>query len=380
MGRRQDRYLRRKAEREKKKEKFKDINFEKVAGLDALFDAAYQSAKGVKWKASVQKYLLNILFNILKARKNLLDKKDIRLGFIEFDINERGKIRHIRSVHFSERVIQKALCTNVLYPVLTSNLIMDNGASQKNKGTHFASQRLIKSLHKYFRHHGNEGYVLTIDFKSYFDNINHEKLKEIYRQNFTDENILKLSNDFIDAFGEKGLGLGSETSQISAVAYINSIDHFIKENLGIKAYGRYMDDSYIIHPSKSVLKSILQVLNEKYEQLGIKVNPKKTNIKKLKNGFTFLKTRFFLTDTGKVIKKPCRSSITRQRKRLKRQAVLYEKGIIGLETIKGSFQSWLGSMKYRTARRTVYTMKCLYNKLFNAKGEENDRRTKTATH
>ena len=380
MGRRQDRYLRRKAEREKKKEKFKDINFEKVAGLDALFDAAYQSAKGVKWKASVQKYLLNILFNILKARKNLLDKKDIRLGFIEFDINERGKIRHIRSVHFSERVIQKALCTNVLYPVLTSNLIMDNGASQKNKGTHFASQRLIKSLHKYFRHHGNEGYVLTIDFKSYFDNINHEKLKEIYRQNFTDENILKLSNDFIDAFGEKGLGLGSETSQISAVAYVNSIDHFIKENLGIKAYGRYMDDSYIIHPSKSVLKSILQVLNEKYEQLGIKVNTKKTNIKKLKNGFTFLKTRFFLTDTGKVIKKPCRSSITRQRKRLKRQAVLYEKGIIGLETIKGSFQSWLGSMKYRTARRTVYTMKCLYNKLFNAKGEENDRRTKTATH
>ena len=161
---------------------------------------------------------------------------------------------------------------------------------------------------------------------------------------------------------------------------VTQLNNFIKDIMGIKAYGRYMDDSYIIHPSKSVLKSILQVLNEKYEQLGIKVNTKKTNIKKLKNGFTFLKTRFFLTDTGKVIKKPCRSSITRQRKRLKRQAVLYEKGIIGLETIKGSFQSWLGSMKYRTARRTVYTMKCLYNKLFNAKGEENDRRTKTATH
>ena len=325
MGRRQDRYLRRKEKREKQKEKFKDIDFEDVAGLDALFDAAYKSAKGVKWKASVQKYILNILFNINKARKSLLANKDIRLGFIEFDINERGKIRHIRSVHFSERVIQKALCSNVLYPVLTSNLIMDNGASQKNKGTHFATQRLIKSLHKYYRHYGNEGYVLTIDFKSYFDNINHEKLKEIYRQNFTDENILKLSDDFIDAFGEMGLGLGSETSQISAVAYINSIDHFIKENLRIKAYGRYMDDSYIIHPSKSVLKSILEVLNKKYEQLGIKVNPKKTNIKKLKSGFTFLKTRFFLTDTGKVLKKPCRSSITRQRKRLKRQAVLYQK-------------------------------------------------------
>jgi retron-type reverse transcriptase len=364
MSRRQKRYLRRKEKREKAKEKFKNIDFENVASLESLYKASYSSAKGVKWKASVQKYLLNLLFNISKTRKNLLNQKDIRLGFIEFDINERGKIRHIKSVHFTERVVQKSLCTNVLYPVLTRNLIEDNGASQKGKGTHFATQRLIKSLIKYYNHYGNDGYVLTIDYKSYFDNINHEKLKEIYSLSFSDEKILKLANDFVDAFGDKGLGLGSETSQISAVSYVNSIDHFIKENLSIKAYGRYMDDSYIICHSKNVLQTILNVLKSKCEQFGIKINEKKTNIKKLQNGFTFLKTRFFLTDSGKILRKPCRDSITRERKRLKSQAGLFEKGILNSETINGSFQSWLGSMKYRTARKTVYFMKCLYNKLF----------------
>ena len=364
MSRRQNRYLRRKAKREKQKERFKNITFENVAGLDSLYKAAYDSAKGVKWKASVQKYLLNLLFNINKTRKDLLKQKDVRLGFIEFDINERGKIRHIRSVHFAERVVQKSLCTNVLYPILTNNLIEDNGASQKNKGTHFASQRLIKGLQKYFNQFGNDGYVLTIDFKSYFDNINHEKVKEIYRANFSDEKIIKLADDFVDAFGDKGLGLGSETSQISAVAYVNSVDHFVKEILRVKAYGRYMDDSFIIHHSKDVLKTILNVLTDKFEQLGIKINKKKTNIKKLKNGFTFLKTRFFLSEKGKIIRKPCRDSITRERKRLKRQAKLLEKETINNVTINESFQSWLGSMKYRTARKTVYSMKCLYNKLF----------------
>ena len=371
MGRRQNRYLRRKEQREKKKEKIKNINFEDVAGLDSLYKAAYASAKGVRWKASVQKYTLNLLFNINKTRKDLLKNKDIRKGFIEFDINERGKVRHIKSVHFSERVVQKSLCTNALYPVLTNGLINDNGASQKGKGTHFATNRLIKSLHKHYKRYGNNGYVLLLDFKSYFDNIDHKKLKEIYRKYFNDEKIINLANDFIDAFGDMGLGLGSETSQISAVAYANTIDHYIKEKAKIKCYGRYMDDSHIVSNSKEFLENLLEELKVQFNEYGIKLNTKKTRIVKLKNGFTFLKTRFFLNDSGKVIRKPCRKSITVERRKLKRQAKLCNKGIITEDTVHDSFMSWLGSMKHRTARKSAYSMKCLYKTLFNKEEKDN---------
>lgn len=371
MGRRQKRYERRQIEREIKRniKLYNASDFESVAGEKSLYNAAWKSAKGVKWKASVQKYLLNIFSNIYKTKKALLEGKDVRRGFIEFDICERGKQRHIRSVHFQERVVQKTLCANALYPVLTRNLITDNGASQKGKGMHYATNRLVNYLRKHYKRYGNEGYILVIDFKSYFDNVNHEKLKEIYKKNFENEDIIKLAYGFIDVFGEKGLGLGSETSQISAVAYINSIDHYIKEVAKIKGYGRYMDDSYIIHHSKEYLEELLEKLQILYKEYGIKLNEKKTHITKLKSGFTFLKTRVYLTETGKVVKKPCRDSITRERRRLKRQAKLVEKGVLNIEQVNQSYQSWRGSMNHRNARRTVFNMQKLYDTLFS-KGVE----------
>lgn len=254
MSRREKRYKNRQLKRiAKKTKRLIYDNFDCVASLDSLYRSAKSASKGVTWKASTQKYLINILFRNWKTRQDLLAGKDIRKGFIKFDINERGKVRHIQSVHFDERVVQKSLCMNVLYPTFSKLLIHDNSASQKGKGTHFSLNRVEKHLREFVRKHGAEGYILTLDFKDYFGKINHKVMKEIYQKNFKDENILKLSYDFIDAFGEVGLGLGSETSQINAITFLNDIDQYIKRNF--RYYGRYMDDSYIIHDNKEELKN-----------------------------------------------------------------------------------------------------------------------------
>lgn len=367
MSRRQNRRLRRIAKREERREDFlkRYDNFENVAGLDSLYKAAEESAKGVRWKQSVQRYIVNIFPNIVQTRKELLAGKDIRKGFIEFVISERGKERFIQSVHFYERVVQKSICMFSLYPALTHNLILDNYASQKGKGTHFAIKRLTKFLTEYYKKYGNNGYILLVDFKSYFASIPHEIIKENLRRYFKDEKLIRLADSFIDAFGEKGLGLGSETSQINAIVHINAIDHYIKEIAKIKGYGRYMDDSFIIHNSKEYLEKLLKILIEKYEAYGIKINTKKTYITDLKHGFTFLKTRFYLTDSGKVIKKPCREFITRERRKLKKQAKLVKQGRMTFEAVNTSYQSWRGSMAHRNARRTVRSMDMLFKKLFS---------------
>lgn len=374
MSRRKKRYERRLQKRKESKEKhLQDFQkFENVCSYDSLYKAVFSSAKGVNWKESVQRYKLNIFSNIVRTKNDLIAGKDIRGGFIEFDICERGKPRHIRSVHFRERVVQKSLCQNSLTPVISYHLIADNGASQKDKGTLYATQRLVKSLVKHYNKYGNKGYVLLLDFKSYFDNIQHKPLKEVLQKYFTDQQILNLANDFIDAFGDKGLGLGSETSQINAIVYINEIDHYIKEVARIKGYGRYMDDSYVIHHSKEYLQDLLNKLKVLYKKYGIVLNEKKTYITDLKHGFTFLKTRFYITDSGKILRKPCRDVITRQRKRLKGQARLLAKGVLNLKDIETSYVSWKGSMLRRQARKTIYTMNQLYNELFEMKGEQND--------
>ena len=205
-----------------------------------------------------------------------------------------------------------------------------------------------------------------IDFKSYFENIKHEPLKDIFNKYLEDDKLKWLSNIFLDAFGEKGLGLGSETSQINAVVFINRIDHYIKEVARIKVYGRYMDDSYIIHNNKEYLIKVFEDLKILFNQYGITLNARKTHITKLSKGFCFLKTNFYILPSGKILKKPCRDSITRERRKLKRQFKLLRKGIITGETIEHSYQSWKGSMRNKHARKTIFNMEKLYKNLCKA--------------
>lgn len=364
--RKEGRYQRRKAKREERRlELLETYNFKRVINPDSLYRAMKQARRGVFWKASVQRYNMNFLRNILQTSKDLEAGKDVRKGFIEFDIIERGKARHIRSVHFSERVVQKSLCTNALIPLLTRSLIHDNGASIKDKGIHFAMQRLKGQLTQHFNEHGADGYVLLADFKGYFDNILHEPIRDIYTNAFgEDEQLLSLAMLFVYAFGEKGLGLGSESSQIDAVVYSSSNDHYIKEVLLCKCYGRYMDDSEFICVSKEQAEHIISVMIGKYAEKGIIVSQKKTTIVKLTRGFTFLKTHFSLEPTGRIVTRPSRESAVRQRRKLKKFKKFLDAGEMTLTEIRNSYMSWRGYIAHTNSRRTVHCMDELYTRLF----------------
>jgi hypothetical protein len=146
--------------------------------------------------------------------------------------------------------------------MFSNSFIHDNGASLKNKGIDFAINRITCHLHSYHREHGNDGYALVIDFSKYFDRILHEPLIAELKRRFTDERLIKLASTFIKAFGDAGLGLGSQVSQICALMFPNKLDHFIKDKLGIKYYARYMDDSYLIHPSKEYLQHCLEEIKK----------------------------------------------------------------------------------------------------------------------
>lgn len=288
-------------------------------------------------------------------------------GFYEFDIMERGKARHIKSVHISERVVQKCLCDYSLVPMLTRRFIYDNGACTKGKGIDFAINRLRRHLHEYFRKYGNDGYVLVFDFSKYFDRINHEILKEKIANVYKDERLIKLVSMFIDNFGGgAGLGLGSQVSQISALFYPNDLDHAIKEELGIKYYGRYMDDGYLISNDKEHLKRCLARIKEICEQNGIVLNTKKTQIIKLSRYFTFLKKRVKLTESGKVVMKISKKNIVSMRRKLHHFKPLVDRGEFKAEDVRTSFVSWIGHACHYNAWKTIQRMTSLFNELFGS--------------
>lgn len=362
LERKERRYQRRKAAREQKKmERYQGCdNFEVVFSYDNLYKAYRECRKSVSWKASVQRYIATASLQLYQTHEELMNGTFRSKGFSEFDIMERGKLRHIQAVDMKERVVQRCLCDNCLVPVLSRSFIYDNGASLKDKGYHFSARRLIAHLQKHYRQYGTEGYVLLFDFSKFFDHISHEQIKNILRNNVTDERILRLCDHFIDAFGDVGMGLGSQVSQIFALAAGNGLDHYIKEVLGIRYYGRYMDDGYLIYHDKAYLRECLKRIREYCDSVGIVLNEKKTQIVKLSHGFVWLKARYYLTETGKMVRKLPRKSASRERKKIGRLCKILLDKKLPCIMLWESYQSWRSYAKGFTAYKTVRNMDVYY--------------------
>lgn len=366
--RREMRYQRRKAQRAGKKAAQYALNdcFEWVFSYDHLYHSYKMCRRGVAWKGSVQKYITQAPLNVAQTYNRLHTGKFKSSGFYEFDIMERGKQRHIRSVTIGERVVQRCLCDYALVPMLSRTFIYDNGASMQKKGYTFAAKRLTQHLQQHYRKYGTEGYVLLFDFSKFFDRVSHRLIKGILRKEFTDERIIALTEHFIDAFGSVGVGLGSQISQVFALASANRLDHYVKEVCRIKGYGRYMDDGYLIHRDKAYLQKCLAGIKALCAELEITLNTKKTQIVKLTHGFTFLKIRYYLQPNGKVVKKIYRRSVTKMRHKLKSFRDLIDRGVMTYGDVYQSFQSWRAYALNFNAHRTILSMSALYNSLFIA--------------
>lgn len=349
---------------------------EQVADLNTLYKSSRHSAQGVGWKASTQRYMKDVLRNNAKTRHQLLDGEDVQRGFYHFDLYERGKLRHISSVHIYERVPQKALTQVCLVPALGPTLIADNSANLAGRGTSYAIARMKRQLADHYRRHGADGWILQVDFENYFGSIKHAEAKGMVAAAIDDPRVVALSDSFVDAQrgnlnnsdDEDGLGLGSEPNQILAVSLPSRIDHHVTECCGVEAYGRYMDDSYAIATDKDKLWGVLSEIEWIADELGITINRKKTKITKLSHGFTFLKKKFSYGENGRIVVRPCRDAITRERRKLKKLAAMWERGEIEMEAIVQHYQSWRGGMLRLDAHRTVLRMDALYRELF---GPEN---------
>lgn len=363
------RYQRRKAKREEKRKKRHDEygKFDKIYTYDHLYHSYRMCRKGVRWKASTQRYIANATMNVFNSYKELKDGTFKSNGFYEFDLFERGKPRHIRSVDMHERVVQRCACDYSLIPMLQPMFIYDNGASMKNKGYAFAVRRFNRHLQWHIRKNGNKGYILLFDFSNYFNSIPHKLLMNILDKLYTDEKTLNLIKHFINMFGDVGLGLGSQVSQVLALAAANALDHYIKEVLGIKCYGRYMDDGYLIHESKAYLKECMEKIRKKCIELGLVLSEKKTHIMPICKNFMWLKIRYRVTDTGHIVKRVWKKSVIRMRRKLKKLKIKVDNGVITIKDVYQSIQSW----KSHTKGLAIYhTMKRLDELIYNLFGTE----------
>lgn len=166
----------------------------------------------------------------------------------------------------------------------------------------------------------------------------------------------------------KGAAAKFEVNLLEALnlLYLDGLDHFVKEKLGIKYYGRYMDDFFLIHHDKAYLQECRKQIEAFVQARGLSLNAK-TNIFPLKHGVDFLGFHTYLTESGAVIRKVRRRGKNNMKRKLKKLAALHAAGRIDAKTVEQSYQSWRGHAEkgnsYHLIRRTDH----YYNSLMKPK-------------
>ncbi len=385
------RIARDKAVKEQKRlEKYKENDdFCRVITTQHFIEALVKCRKGVSWKGSVQIYTQNAITEISCVRGLLAMGTLPPLTSIKrIVLYERGKKRIIVPITIKDRMVQRVLCDHALVPVLRDTLIYDNGASLKDKGVEFTRGRMMHHIKEAIKEYGCDFYVLTFDFKSFFDSIPHKTCLDVLNENFNDKYIKGLTMAIIKSYQKsaikhiksasvrreqeklleknltKGICLGSQISQIMALAVPGKLDHYIKDRRGVKHYIRYMDDGVVFSDNKQFLHELYQEMRVVCDQLGLVFNEKKTRIVKITKGFTFMKVRYRVTPSGKIIRTLAKSGTIRMRRKLKKFRRLVDNRAMTLDDVYNSIQSWVAHSRVAMSYRTVRRMMKLYNDLF----------------
>lgn len=337
--------------------------YERAITFDQLFDGLRKAKHNVMWKDSVAGYSLDGLKNTVNLKDSLTGGTYQISPYQRFMIHE-PKEREIVATRIRDRQFQRSLCDNILYKDMTRGFIYDNCACQRGKGVDFALDRMEEHLRRYFRETGGpDGWVLKCDIRHYFPETSHDVAKAAVRKRVKDDQAYQAAAEIIDSFGgEKGIGLGSQVSQLIELAVLDDLDHFIKERLHIRHYVRYMDDFILICQDRATLENALREIRKHVEALGLALN-QKTQIAPLRHGVRFLKWRFILTETGKVIRRMNSRSITKERRKLKKIAAKAKAGSMPLSAMWDSFQSWRANAQRGNTHFVVRSMEELYKQL-----------------
>lgn len=317
------------------------LTYQEICDFEVLYKAYLEARKRKRKKPGTAQYEANALACTNKL-SHILSTKEYRPSKFEVFYVYEPKKRLVQAPAFVDKVVLHAITDNVLYDALTRSFIRDNYASQKGKGTHDGLGRLRYFMLDYYRKYGTtEGWVLKCDVHHFFASIDHDKLKAklwaVLQKRGVDPEIYEILCTYIDT--TEGLPLGYQTSQLLALMFLDEFDHAIKEKFGMRYYGRYMDDFFIIHRDKATLQRLLKEVRKMMDELGLELNGK-TGIFPLRNGIDFLGFHSYLTEDGGVVQKLRRDSIERMKAKIRMWRRDYPLGKITKEEIIVSFTAW----------------------------------------
>jgi RNA-directed DNA polymerase len=314
---------------------------------------AYRKARrGKGQNPDVARFALNLEHELLALQRELTSGTYQPGAYRLFTVYER-KARLIAAAPFRDRVVHHAVM-NLVEPPLDRTFIDDSYACRRGKGTHAAVTRYQGWARCYT-------YVLKMDVSQYFPSIDHDTLKQKLRRRIKDRWVLGLLDTLIETSPEKtpalhglrrdqsstsqirrtGIPIGNLTSQFFANLYLDDLDHYIKEALGVRAYLRYVDDMVALENDKARLDELRGRVADRLAEERLQLHPRKAQVTRTAQGLNLLGYR--------VYPNGCRlrdDNGHRFARKLRGFARAYAQGRTSWRDFNPAVQSWIGHARH----------------------------------
>ena len=344
-----------------------------------MFQAYYDARKNKRNTHNALAFEKHLEANVFALCEEVFNKTYQPRPSICFVVNKPVK-REIFAADFRDRIIHH-LIYNYISPIFEHTFINDSYSCRRGKGTHYGIKRIDHFIRSCSRNYSQDCYVLKLDIKGYFmamnkkllyNKIKDELLGKLYKADFEYSIVIYLiektlfndptqgckikgrkadwqglppSKSLFHAKPHCGLPIGNLTSQLFGNIYMNAFDHWVKQTLGIKYYGRYVDDFVLIHPNKEYLKSCIPVIRTYLKkELKFELHPTKIHFQHYSKGVQYLgavikphRTYIARRTTGNFF-----ASMTQHNTKIREQKPDKET----LKAFLSSMNSYLGIMKH----------------------------------
>lgn len=288
-----------------------------------LFQAYFDARKNKRNTINALAFEKHLESKLFALHEEMISYKYQPRKSICFIVNKPVK-REVFAADFRDRIVHHFIY-NYISPVFEKHFINDSYSCRVSKGTHYGIKRIDHFIRSCSENYSKECYILKLDIKGYFmamnknlifekiaSLLNKEKMKLtfdlpltlylieqtlfnnptkdcIVKGSMSDWEGLPLTKSLFHAKSSCGLPIGNLTSQLFANIYLNEFDHFVKGNLKIRFYGRYVDDFVLVHPDKKYLASIIPVMkNFLSDNLQLELHPDKIYLQHYSKGVKYL--------------------------------------------------------------------------------------------